>query len=42
MNVHQFVFPTTTTILPHVFVLWNQAMNPSIGHTTMPINYQTT
>ncbi len=42
MNVHQFALPTTTTILPHVSVLRNQAMNPSIGHTVIPIQYQTT
>jgi hypothetical protein len=42
MNVHQLVLPTTTTILPSVFVLGTQAMSPSIGHTTIPINYQTT
>jgi hypothetical protein len=42
MNVHQLVLPTTITIVPNVSVLETQAMNPSIGHTTIPINYQTT
>jgi hypothetical protein len=42
MNVHQFVLPTITTILAHVSILGNQAMNPSIGHAIIPIKYQTT
>jgi len=41
-NVHQHVFPTTTTVVPNVYVLGTQAMNPSIGHTIVPINYQKT
>jgi hypothetical protein len=42
MNVHQLVLSTTTLIVPNVFVLRTQVMNPSIGHMTIPINYQTT
>jgi hypothetical protein len=42
MNVHQPILPTITTIIPNVFTLGNQAMNPNIGHTTIPVNYQTT
>jgi hypothetical protein len=41
MNTHQYVLPTTTTIVPNVSVLGSQAMNPNIGHTTIPINYST-
>jgi hypothetical protein len=32
MNVHQLVLPTTTTIVPNVYVLGTQATSPSIGH----------
>jgi len=39
MNVHQHVFPTTTIVVFNVFVLEIQAMNPSIGHTTVLVNY---
>jgi hypothetical protein len=39
MNVHQLVLPTTTTIVPNVFVLGAQGVNPNIGHTIVPINY---
>jgi hypothetical protein len=39
MNVHQFVI---LTILPNVYVLGTQAMNLSIGHTVIPINYHPT
>jgi hypothetical protein len=42
MNTHKLVFLTTTIIVPNVFVLRIQAMNPNIVHTTIPINYQTT
>jgi hypothetical protein len=42
MNIHQHFFPTTTTIVPNVFVLRTQAMNPSISRTIILINYQTT
>jgi hypothetical protein len=38
MNVWH-VLPTTMTIVPNVYILGNQAMDPSIGHTTLPINY---
>jgi hypothetical protein len=42
MNVHQLVLPTTTIAVPNVFILRTQAMNLNIGHTIVPINYQTT
>jgi hypothetical protein len=42
MNIHRLVLPTTTTIVPNVFVLGTQAMNPSIGHTIIFVNYQPT
>jgi hypothetical protein len=42
MNVHQPVLSTITTRIPNVCTLGNQAMNPNIGHTTIPVNYQTT
>jgi hypothetical protein len=38
MNIHQLVFPTISIPIPNVFVLENQAMNPSIGHT-ITFNY---
>lgn len=40
MNVHQPVIPTPIVVLPNVYVLGIQPMNPSIGHTPIPINYQ--
>jgi len=40
MNTHQHVFPTTTIVVPNMSVLGNQAMNPSIGHTTIFVNYK--
>jgi hypothetical protein len=42
MNIHQHVLPITTTTIPNVSILGTQAMNPSIGHMVVPINYQTT
>ncbi len=39
MNTHKPVFPTTTIAIPNVFVLGTQAMNPSIVHTTIHVNY---
>jgi len=39
MNAHQLVLPTTTTTLPNVFVLGTQAMNISIGHMVVHVNY---
>jgi len=42
MNIHQHLFPTTTTVVTNVFVLKTQAMNPSIGCTVILINYHTT
>jgi hypothetical protein len=40
MNIHQFVLPTITIVVLNVFVLGTQTMNPNIGHTIIPINYQ--
>jgi hypothetical protein len=42
MNVHQLVLPTTTIVIPNVYVLGTQAMNSNIGHTIIFVNYQTT
>ncbi len=42
MNIHQPVFLTTTTIILNVFILKTQAMNPSIGHTIVFVNYEPT
>jgi len=42
MNTHQHVLPTTTVVIPNVSILGTQAMNPSIGHRVVPVNYQTT
>jgi hypothetical protein len=42
MNVHQLVLPTTTIVVPKVYVLGTQAMNLNIGPTTIRVNYQTT
>ncbi len=42
MNVHHLVLPTTTIAIPNVSILKTQAMNPNIGHTMVPTNYQTT
>jgi len=42
MNTHQLVLPTIIIIVANVFKLGIQAMNLSIGHTVVPINYQTT
>jgi hypothetical protein len=39
MNVHQLVIATTTTAIPNVFVPGIQAMNPSIVHTKILVNY---
>jgi hypothetical protein len=39
MNAHQLVLPTTTTIVPNAFVLRTQAMNISIGHMVVHVNY---
>jgi len=39
MNVHQHVLSTTTIIIPNVFILGTQVMNPSIGHMAILINY---
>jgi hypothetical protein len=42
MNIHQHVLPTTIITVPNVFVLRTQAMNHSIGHTTIHVSYKTT
>jgi hypothetical protein len=40
MNAHQPILPTTTTIVPNVFVLGTQVMNSSIGHMVIVhVNY---
>jgi hypothetical protein len=39
MNINQPVLPTTTIPVPNVSILGTQAMNPSIGHMTIPIIY---
>ncbi len=38
MNVHQLVLPTITIVLPNVYVLGTQAMNPSIGHMAILVH----
>jgi hypothetical protein len=42
MNTYQPILPTTIVVIPNVFILGTQAMNPSIGHRVIPVNYQTT
>jgi len=42
MNIHQPVLPTTTIVIPNVFILGTQAINPNIGHMAVLVNYQTT
>jgi hypothetical protein len=42
MNIHKLVFPTTTTVVPHVSAFKIQAMNPSTSHMAVFVNYQTT
>jgi hypothetical protein len=39
MNIHQHVLPTTTITIPNVFILGTQAINPSIVHTIVLVNY---
>jgi hypothetical protein len=39
MNTYQLVLLTTKITVPNVFVLRTQAMNPNMGHTTVPNNY---
>jgi hypothetical protein len=39
LNVHQPIFPNTTTVVPNVFVVKTRAMNLSIGYTIVLINY---
>jgi len=39
MNIHQPIFSTTTITVPNVFVLITHAMNLSIGHTKIHVNY---
>jgi hypothetical protein len=41
MNIHQFILPTTTIVVPNVSILRTQAMNPSVGHTIVVIKYNT-
>jgi hypothetical protein len=42
MNTHQHVLITITITISNASILITQAMNPSIGHTAIPFNYQTT
>jgi hypothetical protein len=42
MNTHQPILPTITIVVSNVSILRIQAMNPSIGHTSILVNYQTT
>ncbi len=39
VTTHKLVLPTITIAIPNVSILGTQAMNPSIGHTTIPIIY---
>jgi hypothetical protein len=39
MNIHQPIFPTTIVAIPNLSILGTQAMNPSIGHMVIHINY---
>ncbi len=39
MNIHWLVLWTTIKVLPNVHVLKTEAMNPSIGHMTILVNY---
>ncbi len=40
MNVHQFIIPITTIILPNALVQGIQIMNPNFGHITILVSYQ--
>jgi hypothetical protein len=42
MNVHQLVILTTTILLANVCILGTQAMNLSISHMVVHVNYQLT
>jgi len=42
MNVCQLIFLATITTILNVYVSRTQAMNLSIGHMVVPINYQIT
>jgi hypothetical protein len=39
MNAYQLVLLATIITVPNVSILGTQAMNPSIAHTIVPINY---
>jgi hypothetical protein len=41
MNTPQHILSTTTIVVPNVFILGTQAMNPNIGHIIILVNYQT-
>jgi hypothetical protein len=41
MDTHQYVLPTIIIIIPNVFILGTQSMNPSIGHMIVLVNYRT-
>ncbi len=39
MNAYKLVLPATIITVPNVSILGTQAMNPSIAHTIVLINY---
>jgi hypothetical protein len=39
MNIHQHIFPNITIAIPNVSILGTQAMNFSIGHMVIHVNY---
>jgi hypothetical protein len=39
MNVHQPILPTTTIVVPNVFILETQTMNLNMGHMTIFVIY---
>jgi hypothetical protein len=39
MNTHQPILPITTIVVPNVFILGIQAMNPNIGHIAVLVSY---
>ncbi len=42
MNTHQPILPNTIITVPNMSILETQAMNLSIGHMAILVNYQTT
>ena len=41
INTHQPILPTTIIIVPNMFIIGIQAMNPNIGHRIIHVNYHT-